>query len=130
MIFNECNDYTNQNLFPPNELERTRILYGPANEERRLQLYKFMTHNIYILNKSQLLMLFKNIVSLNVKLSKNEITKNENGVQALKDILNIFVIMCKKEQENTKQIKSSGVVNHNEAFDENMIIPTSVDDRE
>lgn len=75
-------------------------------------------------------MLFKNIVSLNVKLSKNEITKNENGVQALKDILNIFVIMCKKEQENTKQIKSSGVVNHNEAFDENMVIPTSVDDRE
>ena len=100
MIFNECTDYQNQNLFPSNELDRTRILYGPANEERRHQLYQFLTHNIFVLNEFQILVLFKHIVSFNIKLARKEMIRSENGVQAMKDILKIFVIICKKRQES------------------------------
>lgn len=107
-IFNDFIQWESFGVFPLDEIDRNyKLLYGDSNKQQRQELYQFFVQTIHDLNEVHLLMLLKQITVLKEKFEKKNIQKSLNGVNAFRDLIYIFKLICDKRGESKLKINKS-----------------------
>lgn len=118
-LFNDFIQTENFGVFPLDEIDRNhKLLHGPVHRDSRHELYYFFVQNIHDLNEVHLLMLLKQVNVIKEKLEKKKFKKNQNGVEAFKDLLLIFKMISDKRGESKIAVNKGEATEYADNHDE------------
>ncbi|KAG5671536.1 hypothetical protein PVAND_001729 [Polypedilum vanderplanki] len=126
-LFNNFIQADNFGVFPLDEIDQSLLLLnGDDKRGQRRELYQFFIQNIYDLNEIHLLLLLKQIILMKDRLDKKKYKNNVCGINAFKDVLYVFKLICEKQGESKMKLNKGGENGGaDEEYEEEQVAQTS-----